>query len=119
MRLLDVEPLLRSRLIEGESMTEQPTNYFGDRMYAIATAGAPVYAYTIPSENLYGIATLDVLETWRPGEDIAGRTIDAVIGYARRNGQTAQPTNPEEAAPHAPLEARAYAGKGQHGLANQ
>lgn len=87
MRLSDIDPLLRSRLIEGETMTEQPSNYFDDRMYSIITAGAPACVYTITAGNLYGIATLDVLETWRPGEDIAGRTIDAVLDYARRNGQ--------------------------------
>ena len=96
MRLSDVEPLLLSHLIEGETMTEQPSNYFDDRMYVIVTAGAPAYAYTIAAEDLYGIATLDALETWRPGEDIAGRTIDAVLDYARRNGQPQPPRDPED-----------------------
>jgi hypothetical protein len=93
MQLLDIEPLLRSRLAEGEVMTEQPTNYFDDRMYVITTAGAPIYVYTISESDLYGIATLDVLETWSAGADIAGRTIDAVFDYARRNGQPA-PASP-------------------------
>ena len=96
MRLSDIEPLLRSHLVEGEVMTEQPANYFDDRMYAITTAGAPAYAYTISAGNLYGIAALDVLETWRPGEDVAGRTIDAVLDYARHNGQPAPSPDPEE-----------------------
>lgn len=96
MRLSDIEPLLRSRLVEGEIMTEQPSNYFGDRMYAITTAGAPAYVYTIVAENLYGIGALDALEVWRPGEDIAGQAIDAVLGHARRNGRPAPPPDPEE-----------------------
>lgn len=96
MQLSDIADLLHSRLVEGERVTEQPSNYFDDRMYAVTTAGAPAYVYTITAEDLYGIATLDVLETWRPGEDIAGRTIDAVLGYARRNGQPLPPRDPED-----------------------
>ena len=96
MKLSDVEDLVRSHLIEGETMTEQPTNYYGDRMYSITTAGAPAYVYTITTENLYGIGALDALEVWRPGEDAAGQAIDAVLGHARRNGQPAPPPDPEE-----------------------
>lgn len=96
MKLSDVEDLVRSHLIEGETLTEQPSNYFGDHMYSIVTAGAPAYVYTITTENLYGIGALDALEVWRPGEDIAGRAIDAVLGHARRNGQPAPPPDPEE-----------------------
>lgn len=96
MQLSDIDSLLHSHLIEGETISEQPSNYFGDRMYAITTTGAPAYAYTIATEDLYAIATLDVLETWRPGEDIAGRTIDAVLDYARRNGQPLPPPDPED-----------------------
>lgn len=96
MNLSDIEHLLRSHLIEGETMTERPSNYFGDRMYAITTAGAPAYAYTIAEENLYAIAALDALEAWAPGEAAADRTIDIVLGYARRNGQPTPPPPPEE-----------------------
>lgn len=96
MELSDIEDLVRSHLIEGETLTEQPSNYFGDRMYSIATAGAPAYVYTVAAENLYGIAALDALEVWAPGEDVADRTIDAVLGYARRNGQPLPPPDPEE-----------------------
>lgn len=96
MRLSDVEALVRSHLIEGETLTEQPSNYFGDRMYSINTAGAAAYVYTIVTENLYGIAALDALEVWRPGEDIADRAIDAVLGHARRNGQPEPLPDPEE-----------------------
>lgn len=96
MKLADVEDLVRSHLIEGETLTEQPSNYYDDRMYSIVTAGAPAYVYTITAENLYGIGTLDALEVWRPGEDIAGQAIDAVLGHARRNGQPETPPTPEE-----------------------
>ena len=96
MQLSDIEPLLRSRLVEGETITEQPANYFDNRMYAITTAGAPAYVYTITVSNLYGIAAVDTLETWRPGEDIASRTIDAVLNYARRNGQPETTPDPAD-----------------------
>lgn len=96
MELSDIEDLVRSHLIEGETMTEQPSNYFGDRMYSITTAGAPAYVYAITEGNLYGIGTLDALEAWAPGEDIAGRMIDAVLGYARRNGQPTLTPDSEE-----------------------
>lgn len=96
MQLSDIEALVRSRLVEGETMTEQPSNYFDDRMYSIATAAAPAYVYTITAENLYGIGALDALEVWRPGEDLAVRAIDAVLGHARRNGQPAPLPDPEE-----------------------
>lgn len=86
MKLSDIEDLLRSHLIEGERMTEQPSNSFDDRMYAIITAGAPAYAYTLTEGNLYGIATLDALEAWHPGDARADGAIDAILGYARRNG---------------------------------
>lgn len=96
MQLADIEGLLRSRLIEGETMTEEPSIYYGDRMYAVTTAGLPVHAYVIQDEGVYAIAAVGALEVWRPGEDIAGRAIDAVLGHARRNGQPAPPPDPEE-----------------------
>lgn len=96
MKLSDIEDLVRSHLVEGETMTEQASNYFGDRMYSIITAGAPAYVYAITAENLYGIAALDALEVWRPGEDIADRTINVVLDHARRNGQPPPPPDPEE-----------------------
>ena len=94
MKLSDVEDLVRSSLVEGEAMTEQPSNYFGDRMYSIITAGAPVYVYAITADNLYGIGALDALRVWRPGADSAGRVIDSVLDYARRNGQPLTPSDP-------------------------
>lgn len=96
MKVSDIEDLVRSHLIEGETLTEQPSNYFGDRMYSIATAGAPAYVYAITAENLYGVGALDALEVWTPGDALAGQAIDAVLGHARRNGQPAPTPTPEE-----------------------
>lgn len=96
MQLSDIEPLLRSHLIDGETMVEEPSDYYDDRMYAITTSGAAAHAYTLSSSDLYGIGTLDVFEVWRPGEKIAGAAIDAVLDYARRNGQPAPPPDPNE-----------------------
>lgn len=111
MRLSGIEALIRSRLTDGETLTELPSDYFDDRMYVITTAGAPAHVYTISEANLYGIATLDVLEVWRPGADIAGRTIDAVLDYARRNGQpTPEPEEPTS---------RASSGRDQPSPANR
>lgn len=94
MRLSDIEPLLRSHLIDGETMREEPSDYYDDRMYTITTSGATANAYTLSNSDLCGIGTLDVFEVWRPGERIAGRAIDAVLDYARRNGQPAPPPDP-------------------------
>lgn len=95
MQLSDVEPLLRPHLIDGETMREEPSDHYDDRMYTITTSGAAVHAYTLSRTNMYAIATLDVLEAWRPGKDIAPSMIDAVLDYARRNGQPAAPPDPE------------------------
>lgn len=94
MKLSDIEDLVRSHLVEGETMTEQPANYFGDRMYSIITAGAPAYVYTITAENLYGIGALDALAVWHPGRDNAGQVIDAVLCHARGNGRPLPPSDP-------------------------
>lgn len=94
MKLSDIEDLVRSHLVEGETMTEQPSNYFDDRMYSIITAGATAYVYTITAENLYGMGAGDALAVWRPGVDSADRVIDAVLGHARRNGQPLPPSDP-------------------------
>lgn len=96
MQLSDIEPLLRSRLTDGETMFEEPSDYYDDRMYTIVTSGAVAHAYTLSKSDLYGIGTLDVLEVWRPGEQVAGRAIDAILDYARRNGQPAPPPDPNE-----------------------
>jgi len=96
MQLSDIEPLLRSRLIDGETMLEEPSDYYDDRMYTIATSGAAAHAYTLSGSDLYGIGALDAFEVWRPGERIAGRAIDAVLDYARRNGRPVPPPDPDE-----------------------
>lgn len=96
MKLSDIEPLLRSHLINGETMVEELSDYYNDRMYTITTSGATAHAYTLPDSNLYGIATLDVFEVWRPDESTASAAIDAVLDYARRDGQPNTPTDPNE-----------------------
>lgn len=96
MQLSDIEPLLRSRLLDGETMLEEPSDYYDDRMYTITTTGAVAHAYTLSGSNLYGIAALGAFEVWRPGEDIAGAVVDAVLDYARRNGQAPPPPDPGE-----------------------
>lgn len=97
MRLADIEPLLRSHLIEGETMVEEPTNRraFGDHMYVITTAGLPVWAYVIEAEGLYAIETESALEVWGPGVGDPDRTVEAVLGHARRNGAPPPPPDPE------------------------
>lgn len=97
MQLSDIEGLLRSHLTEGETMTEEPANHrvFGDSMYAIATAGLPVRAYVIEAEGLYAIEAEGALEVWGPGVGDPGRTVEAVLGHARRNGAPEPPPDPE------------------------
>lgn len=97
MQLSDIEGLLRSHLIEGETMVEEPTNhrFYGDRMYTITTAGLPVWVCAIEAEGLYALETEGALEVWRPGVDDADRTIEAVLGHARRNGAPEPPPDPE------------------------
>ena len=99
MQLSDIEALLRSHLIEGETMVEEPTNRraFGDRMYIIATAGLAVWAYVIETEGLYAIETESALEVWGPGVGDPDRTVEAVLGNARRNGAPEPPPDPEVA----------------------
>lgn len=98
MQLADIESLLRSHLVEGETMVEEPTNHraFGDRMYVITTAGLPVWAYTIKAEGLYAIEARDALEVWGPGVGDPDQTVEAVLGHARRNGAPPPPPDPEE-----------------------
>ena len=57
MQISDIEGLLRSHLIEGETIVEEASDYFDDRMYTIATAALPVHAYTIRESGLYAVAT--------------------------------------------------------------
>jgi hypothetical protein len=97
MQLSDIEALLRSHLIEGETIVEEPTNrrVFGDRMYAITTAGLPVRAYVIETEGVYAIEAEGALEVWGPGIGDPDRTVEAVLGHARRNGAPEPPPDPE------------------------
>lgn len=97
MQLSDIETLLRSHLIEGETMVEEPTNgrAFGDRMYVITTAGLTVWAYVIETESVYAIETESALEVWGPGVGDPDRTVEAVLGSARRNGAPPPPPDPE------------------------
>lgn len=94
MQVSDIADQIRAHLLDGETMTEEPSDYYGDRMLTITTTAAVAHVYVI--DDLYGIAAVDALEVWRPGESIAGRTIDIVLDYARRNGQPAPPPNPNE-----------------------
>lgn len=97
MQLTDIESLLRSHLIEGETMVEEPTNHraFGDSMYIITTAGLPVWVYIIEAESLYAIEAKDALEVWGPGVGDPDQTVEAVLGHARRNGAPPPPPDPE------------------------
>lgn len=97
MQLADIEPLLRSHLIDGETMVEEPTNgrAFGDRMYIITTAALPVWVYIIEAESLYAIEAKDALEVWGPGVGDPDQTVEAVLGHARRNGAPPPPPDPE------------------------
>lgn len=97
MQLSDIEGLLRSHLIEGETMAEEPTNgrAFGDRMYIITTAGLAVWVYVIEAESLYALETEGALEVWGAGVGDPDRTIEAVLGHARRNGAPEPPPDPE------------------------
>lgn len=97
MQLSDIESLLRSHLIEGETMVEEPTNgrVFGDRMYTITTAGLPVQVYVIEAEGLYAIEAEGALEVWGDGVGDPDRTVTAVLDHARRNGAPPPPPDPE------------------------
>lgn len=95
MQISDIEGLLRSHLLEGEAMVEEPSDYFDDRMYTITTAALPVHAYTIRKSGLYAIGAEGALEVWSPGDGTADRAVDAVLGHARRNGRPLPPPDPE------------------------
>lgn len=99
MQLSDIEGLLRSHLVDGEVMTEEPTNgrFYGDRMYTIATTGLTVRAYVIETEGVYAIETEGALEVWGPRVGDPDRTVKAVLGHARRNGAPEPPPDPEVA----------------------
>nr|DAS81544.1 MAG TPA: hypothetical protein [Caudoviricetes sp.] len=96
MQISDIEGLLRSHLLEGETMVEEPSDYFDDRMYTITTAALPVHAYTIRASGLYAVGAEGALEVWSPEDGTADRAIDAVLGHARRNGAPPPPPDPEK-----------------------
>lgn len=97
MQLSDIEGLLRSHLAEGETMVEEPTKHraFGDSMYIVTTAGLPVWVYVIETEGLYAIEAEGALEVWGPKVGDPDRTVEAVLGHARRNGAPEPPPDPE------------------------
>lgn len=97
MQLADIEPLLRSHLIEGETMVEEPANgkVPGDRMYTITTAALPVWVYIIETGSLYAIEAKDALEVWGPKVGDPDQTVEAVLDHARRNGAPEPPPDPE------------------------
>lgn len=95
MQISDIEGLLRSHLVEGETMIEEPSNYFDDRMYTITTAALPAHAYTIQSEGLYAVGAEGALEVWKPDDGTADRAVDAVLSHARRNGAPPPAPDPE------------------------
>lgn len=94
MQVSDITDQIRGHLLDSETMVEEPSDYFGDRMLSITTRGVPVRAYII--DGLYALAASDVIEAWRPGDQHADQTIDAVLDYARRGGKPAPPPNPNE-----------------------
>lgn len=94
MQVSDIADQIRPHLLAGELMTEEPSDYFGDRMLTITTRGVPVRAYII--DDMYALATSDDIEAWHPEDQWAARTIDAVLDYARRGGKTASSFPPDD-----------------------
>lgn len=87
MHVSDMTDLVREHLAAGETLIEEDSDSYGDRMLTISTSAAVVHGYTLGDE-MYALATLDALEAWRPEDaaERASRSIDAILGYARRNG---------------------------------
>lgn len=94
MQVSDIADEIRPHLLDGELMTEEPSDYFGDRMLTITTQGVPARAYII--DDMYALATSDVIEAWHSGDRWAAQTIDAVLDYARRGGKTASSFPPDD-----------------------
>lgn len=94
MQVSDIADQIRPHLLDGELMTEEPSDYFGDRMLTIATQGVPVRAYII--DDKYALATSDDIEAWRPDDQHAAQTINAVLDYARRGGKAASSFDPDD-----------------------
>lgn len=94
MQVSDIADQIRPHLLDGELMTEEPSDYFGDRMLTITTQGVPAHAYII--DNMYALAASDGIEVWYPEDQRAAQTIDAVLDYARRGGKPASPFPPDD-----------------------
>lgn len=94
MQVSDIADQLRAHLLDSETMTEEPSDYFGDRMLTIATRGVLVRAYIVG--DMYALATSDIIEAWRPGDRRASQTIDIVLDYARRGGKLASSFGPDD-----------------------
>lgn len=93
MQVSDITDQIRPHLLDGETMTEEPSDYFGDKMLTIATRGVPVRAYII--DDKYALAASDSIEVWHPRDQWAARTIGAVLDYARRGGKPATSFPPD------------------------
>ena len=78
-------------------MVEEPADHRvpGDHMYIITTAGLTVWAYVTEPSGLYALETEGALEVWGPGVNDPDRTIEAVLGHARRNGAPEPPPDPD------------------------
>lgn len=94
MQVSDIANQISSHLLDGETLTEEPSDYFGDRMLTVTTQAASAHAYII--DGMYALAALDGIEAWRPGDKTADTAIAAVLDYARRNGKPAPPPDPNE-----------------------
>ncbi|WP_308503465.1 hypothetical protein [uncultured Actinomyces sp.] len=53
MQVSDIADQIRPHLRDGELMTEEPSDYFGDRMLSVTTQGIPAHAYII--DGLYAL----------------------------------------------------------------
>lgn len=95
MQVSDVADLVRGHLLEGEALTEEPSDAYGDRMLTITTAASTAHVYILG--DMYGIATLNVLEAWRASDtdQYVKATIDAVLDCARHNTKPLEPKPPQ------------------------
>lgn len=95
MQVSDVADLVRDHLLEGETLTEEPSDAYGDRMLTVTTAASTVHVYILG--DMYGIATLNVLEVWRADDtdQYVKATIDAVLDCARHNTKPLEPKQPQ------------------------
>lgn len=94
MQISDIADHIRPHLLDGELMTEEPSDYFGDRMLTITTQGVPAHAYII--DDMYALAASDGIEVWPPDDQHAVQTINAVLDYARRGGKPASSFGPDD-----------------------